>query len=442
MTGRDGFKDRTRLAAALETLQDRVRPVERTESVPVRAADGRVLAAAVSPARPVPHYDRAAMDGFAVVAESTFGATAASPATFDLAAPSEDSASGVDDSASDDDPATDAPRVDGRTAVPVHTGSELPAGADAVVMVEDTTTRGERVEVHASVTRGENVSPAGEDVPGDAALFDAGRRLSPSDLALCRSVGAAAVEVYDRPTVDVIPTGEELVPADPDPGEVVETNALTVSRYVDRWGGVPRRRDVVTDDRSALRAAIERGLDADVVVTTGGSSVGERDLVADVVADRGHLDHHGLAIKPGHPVGLGVVEDTPVLLLPGYPVSCVVTAVQLLQPAVRRAARLPSTPPRTTTATLSRKLPSDAGVRTFARVRLEPTDEGEDAAGSDDVEATAGGDDASLTRCAVPLRTGGAGVLSSVTEADGWVVVPESVEGLDSGAVVTVEHWE
>ncbi|WP_227132978.1 molybdopterin molybdotransferase MoeA [Halorubellus salinus] len=413
MTVGRGFRDRTRLAAARDALLDAVAPVGRTEAVTVADADGRVLAGPVTPARPVPHYDRAAMDGYAVVAESTFGASDRSPTVLRVRERGDG----------------DAPAVDSRTAVPVHTGSELPEGADAVVMVERTERFGDEVEVEASVTVGENVSPVGEDVLGDVDLFADGHRLRPSDLGLVRSVGRTSVEVYEHPVVDVVPTGDELVPADaeraPDPGEVVETNALTVSRYVDAWGGTANYRDVVPDDDALLRDALERGVaDSDLVVTIGGSSVGERDRLAAVVADAGRVVHHGLAIKPGHPAGFGVVDDTPILMLPGSPVSCIVTAVSLLRPALKRAGHLPTVPLPTTTATLDRKVASEPGVRQFVRVALQDPDSDADHPP------------------AVPVRASGANVLSSVTDADGWVTIPESVEGLDAGATVAVEDWE
>ena len=413
MTDGLGFRDRTRLAAARDALLDAVAPLDRTESVPVADADGRVLADPVTPARPVPHYDRAAMDGYAVVAESTFGASDRSPNVLRVGDRGD--------------------RVDSRTVVPVHTGSELPDGADAVLMVERTDRFRDEVEVSGSVTAGENVSPVGEDVAGDADLFADGHRLRPSDLGLLRSVGRTSVEVYERPVVDVIPTGDELVPADeavdraPAPGEVVETNALTVSRYVEAWGGTANYRDVVPDDDALLRDAINRGVaESDVVVTTGGSSVGDRDRIADVVANVGEVLVHGLAIKPGHPAGFGVVDDTPILMLPGYPVSCIVTAVSLLRPACKRAGHLPTVPLPTTTATLDRKVASEPGVRQFVRVALQDPDEA-----SEDTRPRA-----------LPVRASGASVLSSVTDADGWVTIPESVEGLDAGATVAVEDWE
>ena len=261
----------------------------------------------------------------------------------------------------------------------------------------------------------------GEDVSADQPLYEPGHRLRPSDLGMLKSVGVDEVAVYDRPTAGVIPTGEELVQRDPAPGEVVETNGLTVSRYVERWGGRAEYRDVVTDDRAALRAAVQRDLTKDVVVTTGGSSVGERDLIPEVVDDIGEVLVHGVALKPGHPVALGVVEDTPVLMLPGYPVACIVNAVQFLRPALKRAGRLPLPDHPTVEARLDRKLPSEPGTRTFARVTVEERD-GE--------------------RVAVPTRASGSGVLSSVALADGWVEIADGREGIAEGETVGVQNWE
>jgi len=390
-----------------------VAPHGRTEEVALSSADGRVLAEEVVAARNVPHYPRAAMDGYAVRAEDTFRASDRSPEVLRR-----------------------ADETGPRTAVRVHTGSELPAGADAVVMIEQTDEReahraserasGEaasEVEIFDAVAEGENVAPVGEDVESGQHLYDPGHRLRPSDLGLLKSVGVETVTVRERPTVGVIPTGEELVQSDPGPGEVVETNGLTVSRYVERWGGRATYREVVTDDRDALRAAIQRDLTKDVVVTTGGSSVGERDLLPEVVADLGEILFHGVALKPGHPVAVGVVEETPVIMLPGYPVACIINAVQFLRPALKEVGGLPHQSFPTTEARLARKIRSEPGIRTFARVQVEE-DEG-------DGEPVA-----------TPTRASGSGVLSSVALADGWVEVPEEREGIPAGEVVDVQDWE
>jgi len=424
-----GFKRRTRVAEALATLLDEVDPHGRAESVPLARADGRVVAEPIDAPAPVPSYDRAAMDGYAVRAADTFGASDRSPAVLRAADAEADS-------------------IAPGEAARVHTGSAVPDGADAVVMIEQVETVGggdggaAEIEAFDAVAEGENVGEVGEDVAAGQRLFEAGHALRPSDLGLLKSVGLDAVPVSDRPTVAVIPTGEELVQSDPAPGEVIETNGLTVSRLVERWGGEPRYRDVVTDDEDALAAAIEGDLDADVVVTTGGSSVGERDLLPEVVDSLGEVLVHGVALKPGHPVCLGVADDTPVVSLPGYPVACIVNAAQFLRPVQKRAGGTTADPFPTRRARLARKVPSEPGTRTFARVSLSGTAdraESGDAEGGGNAEDD-GGD--SALPAATPTRASGSGILSSVALADGWVVVPEPREGLDAGEVVDVELWE
>jgi molybdopterin molybdotransferase len=394
------FTDVTVLANARQRLREAFDPIDRTDRVPLSAADGRVLAETVTAGRNVPHYDRAAMDGYAVRATDTFGASDRSPATLSI---------------------RDGGEVGPGDATWVHTGSALPPGADAVIMVEHTEAYGEDLEVLDGVADGENVAPVGEDVAADQPLFEPGHRLRPSDLGLLKAVGIDEVTVVDRPSVAVVPTGDELVQADPDSGEVVETNGFTVSRYVRQWGGEPTYRDVVPDDRAALRSAIQRDLTRDVIVTSGGSSVGRRDLLPDVLDSLGEMLFHGVAIEPGHPIGVGVVEERPVVMLPGYPVSTIVGSVQLLRPLLKHLQHCSTRELPTTEARLERKIASEPGERTFARVRLDERD-GE--------------------RVAEPTRTSGAGVLSSVALADGWVVVPEEREGIPEGERVAVEDWE
>lgn len=394
-----GFKELTRVSTARTRLRDVTTRHERTAPRSLTEADGCVLSEAVTSGRNVPHYKRAAMDGFAVRAEDTFGASNRAPNLLRVS---------TDEVAPGD-------------AVRVHTGSEIPPGADAVVMVEHVEPVGDDLEVFDAVAEGENVAPEGEDVEKGQQLYEAGHRLRPSDLGLLKSTGVTEVTVYEKPRVAVIPTGEELVEADPEPGQVVETNGLTVSRLVKRWGGEASYNDIVADDATSLREAVEGNLDADIVVTTGGSSVGERDLIPEVIAEIGEVFVHGVALKPGHPVALGVVSDTPVIMLPGYPVACIINAVQFLRPALKWAGGLPLDAFPTVDARLERKIHSDVGDRTFVRVRLSE-DDGE--------------------RVATPTRASGSGVLSSVALADGWVEVPESSEGIAKGATVAVQNWE
>jgi molybdopterin molybdotransferase len=392
-----GFVERTRVADALETLRAETTVSTGTETVPLEAADGRVLAESVSSPVNVPDFPRAAMDGYAVRAEDTFGAADRSPATLTV----------------------DEERAGPNRATWVHTGSPVAEPADAVVKTEHAREVGDSVEITTAAAVGGNVSDVGEDLEAGQHLFDPGHRLRPSDLALLRSVEVEAVTVRERPTVAVVPTGEELVEADPDPGQAIETNGIMVSSLVERWGGDAIHREVVTDDREALKAAIESDLEADLIVTTGGSSIGKRDLLPAVVEEMGELLVHGVALKPGHPVALGQVEGTPVLMLPGYPVACIVNAWQFVRPILNWTADTTPDEPARVEAELGRKIRSEPGVRSCVRVTV---------AGENPV--------------AEPVHESGASILSSVSLADGWVQVPESVEGYDAGDTVTVEFWE
>lgn len=395
-----GFGSVTRVAAARARLLDIVEPLDRTDRLLLSNAVGRALAEPIQANCDVPHYRRAAMDGWAVRAVDTFGASERSPAIL-----------------------RESSGVESGNAVRVDTGSALPTGADAVVMVEHTERYGEDVEIFDSVAEGENVSPIGEDISEGRSLYDPGHQLRPSDLGLLKSTGISSVEVYEHPTVGVIPTGDELVQSDPEPGEIIETNGMTVAQYSRQWGAIPTYRDVVSDDPESLRAAIERDLTKDVVVTTGGSSVGEHDLIPDVVSDLGRVLVHGVALKPGHPAAFGVVRNTPIVMLPGYPVACIINAVQFLRPLIKRTGNLPCEPHPTSEARLSRKIRSEPGVKTYVRVTLDRSGDGE-------------------TSIATPTRASGSGVLSSVALADGWVVVPEAREGIPEDERVSVENWE
>ena len=404
----DGFQQVTSVEAARARLLAVLDAVDGIEQVPLEAADGRVTATALTASVDVPAYDRAAMDGWAVQAEDTYGASPRRPALLDVL---EAEAATAPETA-----------VHSGGAVRVHTGSQLPTGADAIVMLEQADHVEGQLEVTGTVSPGTNVAPIGEDISADQQLYTAGHRLRPSDLGLLRSVGRAEVPVRAQPRVSVIPTGEEVVQADPGPGEVIETNGLTVSRLVARWGAHPSYREVVTDDPDALAGALRADLDHDLIVTTGGSSVGSRDLLPEVVEGLGTVTVHGVALKPGHPVAIGVVDDTPIVMLPGYPVAAIINAMQFVRPAIAALLGVAPQAVPTRTGRLHRKIVSEPGVRSFVRVRVERTE-----AGHLKVD---------------PVMVGGSGVLSSVALADGWVVVEEAAEGIEAEEEVTVEFWE
>ncbi|MDZ7687650.1 MAG: gephyrin-like molybdotransferase Glp [Halobacteriales archaeon] len=398
---RQGFRKNVRLGDALDEFLPLFGAVD-SETLRLDDAKGRVVGSSVVAERPVPHYDRAAMDGYAVRAEDTHGASEASPVSLEA----------VDRDGN----------VDNGEAAYVHTGSAVPEGADAVVRVEETEEVGESIEVSVAVSEGNNVAYTGEDVEEGETVVEEGVRLLPSRLGVLRSVGVEEVEVRRKPNVSVVPTGDEVVECDPAPGEVVGTNGPMVAEYVERWGGEPSVSDVIPDDEDALREAVsEAATDADLVATTGGSSVGERDLLPEVIDEMGEMLVHGVAVKPGHPVGFGVVDETPVVMLPGYPVSCVVNSFEFVRRGVRTLLNVEETPEPAVRCALEEKIPSEVGARTYTRVVVEKNGDG---------------------RTARPVRTKGAGVLSSVADADGFVVAPESREGYAEGEKVDVLLWE
>jgi len=405
----------TSLSDARSRLRDLCVPHERTESLSVEECAGRILAEPVRAVRTVPHYDRAAMDGFAVRSTDTAGASEESPVQLRL---------------------SDSPVGEGE-ATRVHTGSAFPDDADTVVRIERSEVSDGQVTVYDDPPAGKDVAPAGEDVDAGEQLFDAGRRLRSSDLALLRVAGHRSLDIVERPRVSVVPTGEELVTSgtDPEPGEVVETNGLLVSKLIDQWGGTPTYRDIVGDDTERLRAVLERDTDHDIIVTTGGTSVGKRDHIEDVVTNLGTVLVHGVAIKPGHPVGFGVVDETPVLLLPGYPVSCLVNAVQFLRPAIAWTAGHTPQPHPTVRARTAEPLDSKPGKRSFERVTVEQSPAREA------VNGVRTGPETGLPGVRA-VKKSGASVLSGVAFADGWVEIPESMERIPAGAEVNVQQWE
>ncbi len=394
-----GFRALTGIERAQKIFLSSFEPLSRMETVRLEDAGERVLAKDVRAPRDVPHYDRSAMDGYAVVASDTFGSSKDAGAVLKL---------------------TGADSIESGQCRQVHTGSPIPGGADAVIMVENTEASGEGIEALAQVSPGQNIGRAGEDVRKGDTVFREGRLLKPSDVGLLAAMGLTEVTVYARPRVLIVPTGEEIVPRgeEPAPGQMNESNGVMNYLYIKRFGGIPQVHAIVPDNKEALAAALEEGLGYDLVVTTGGSSVGRRDLIAEVLSSEGAVLVHGVAIKPGKPVALGIIgKKVPIVCLPGYPAACAIDSMVFVDPAVKKLGHMPPSQYRTQKAVLTRKIFSEAGYRSYTRVSVE------------------GGR-------ATPLRTKGAGILSSVSQADGYVIIPEDVEGREAGEEVEVTFLE
>src|SRR5262249_40256044 len=256
----------------------------------------------------------------------------------------------------------------------IATGAPLPAGADAVVMVEETTTvAADQVAVLIGVTAGQNVSPAASDIARGAVIVRAGDLLTPARVGALAAIGATDVVVFARPRVAVLSTGSEVVePGQPlEPGQIFDVNRFTLAAIVAAHGGIADPRPPVADTLPALTEALDRAATADVLVFSGGSSVGERDLVFDLVAARGEMMFHGVAIKPGKPTAFARVGGKPFFGMPGNPTSCLSNAYVFLVPFLRAMARLPAYAPRTVRVELGSRIASPSGRHTFYTVKIE-----------------------------------------------------------------------
>ncbi len=363
------------------------------EPVAVEAALGRVTAEAVFAALSSPHYHAAAMDGIAVRAAETFGAAETTPVRLSV----------------------------GAQAVAVDTGDPVPAGFDAVIMVEDLNWPTDGVvEIVAPAVPWQHIRPLGEDIVATELLLPANHRIRAVDLGALLAGGLTKVKVRRRPVVAILPTGTELV----EPGEllqtgsIIESNSRVLAGLVTEWGGQPWRCGIVPDDYAQIRARVqEAAAAADIVVINAGSSAGSEDFTAAIIAELGELTVHGVAIKPGKPVMLGLVGNKPCIGIPGYPVSAVITFDLFVKSLVSRLQGVAVPERETVSANLTRSVVSALGAEEFVRVALGVV--------GDKMVAT-------------PMSRG-AGITLSLVRADGWLRVPRLSEGYREGQTVTVE---
>ena len=391
------------LDEALTLIFDVASPIARTERVSIRDAHGRIVGVNAASALDVPPFDRAAMDGYAVIAEDTFGAGRYEPRVLTC----------VEKVYTGQVPTRALSRGE---CIEIATGAPMPDGADAVVMVEETEKDGAAsVRVFTPVYPRQHVGRRAADLAAGQVVVAAGEVLTPGRIGALAATGVLDVEVVAKPRVAILSTGNEIVdPGQPlAPGQIYDINQFTLSAIIAAHGGVPVVRPGAPDDLEALKAAIQSAAAEDVIVFSGGSSVGERDLIMDALQALGEVLFHGIAVKPGKPTVFGRLNGTPFLGMPGYPTSCLSNGYMLLVPLLRRMARLPEYTPHIVSVPLGRRIVSTTGRHQFYTVRI-------------------------MNGVAEPAFKA-SGDITSMSRADGYIEIPAQTDIVEAGEVVDVK---
>ena len=396
------FASTISLEEARRLLAEHLRPITRKERLPLANAAGRVAAADVASPMHVPPFARSAMDGYALVSADVAGASRDAPVRLRIA-----------DRIFTGQPSSQV--VAPGSCAEIATGAPIPAGADAVVMVEETTRAGEHhVDVFATARSGQNIGRQGADIMRGDLVVRVGDALNASRLGAVAAIGCSEVDVFAQPRVALVSTGNEVIdPGQPLlPGQIYDVNRFTLAAVAQEHGGVPEAHRPAQDTLGSLHETLDRCRNADIIVFSGGSSVGDRDLLVDLIAERGELVFHGIAVKPGKPTLFALVNNAPFFGMPGNPTSCLSNAYILLVPFLRATARLPIYPARTLRVPLGRRIVSQAGRHQFYTVRV-----------TDGV--------------AYPAFKA-SGDITSLSQADGYIEIPSTESVVEEGAMVTV----
>lgn len=362
-----------------------------TQVIPVYESCGRVTAEAVYAHICAPHYTASAMDGVAVCARDTFGATETTPVT-----------------------------LHPEQFTVLDTGDPVPEGRDAVIMVEDLVKNEDgSITIHAAAAPWQHIRQIGEDVCAGEMILPGHMTVTPAAIGAMIAGGVLELRVIRRPVVGIIPTGDEIIPpcTDPRPGDILEFNGSIFSAMVRQWGAEPVVYPIVPDDFNRIKAMVEKASDqCDMVILNAGSSAGREDFSAQVIRQLGQVLYHGIAIKPGKPAILGCRGKTAILGVPGYPVSGIIVIEQFLKPLIEHWLKTAAQPEHYAQATLTRPVVSGLKYQEFVRVRV----------------GAVGG-----RLMASPLSRG-SGVVSSFMKADGILEVPQGLEGYEAGEEVTL----
>lgn len=418
MTDMRPIRETIPLEEAREIIEQATPPVERVERVKLAEAHRRVLAADIVSPMDVPPFARAAMDGYAVIAADTFGAGQYDAKVLRV----------VETVYTGQVPAR---AVAAGECIEIATGAPLPQGADAVVMVEETEKAPDgAVRIFSPVYPGQNVGRRGADIKASQVVLRRGDQLTPSRVGAMAAIGLESVEVYAKPRIAILSTGNEIVEPGQalPPGGIYDINKFTLTAIIAEHGGIAVPHPTAPDTVEDLGRALDEAADADLIVFSGGSSVGERDLILDVLVRKGEVLFHGIAVKPGKPTLFGLFAPgtshsalrtshlaprTPVLGMPGYPTSCLSNGYMLLAPLLRRLAHLPPLEPRTVTVPLGQRVVSTTGRHQFYTVRI-------------------------VDGAAMPAFKA-SGDISSMSQADGYIEIPAQTDIVEKGQMVEVK---
>ncbi len=402
------FKDLITYARAMEMIMNQTMEIKGVERIDIEDGNGRILSSHVIAGDDVPGFFRAAMDGYAVMASDTLGASRTSPLPLKLA--------GKIFAGQKPDVILEA-----GNCIQIATGAPMPEGADAVVMVEETSLDPPLVKIFKPVYAGANVSAPDSDIKKGQEILKAGTELNPPKIGVMAALGLREVEVFSRPRVSIFPTGEELVTpgGELDTGRIFDINSYTLASLLSANGADITIHELTGDSEEELKACLDKARSSDHAIFSGGSSVGERDLLAKVLAEEGEVIFHGIALKPGKPTIFGKVGSTLVFGMPGYPTSCLTNAYSLLVPSIRKMARLPSGQ-RSERAVLGERIVSTIGRHHLYTVKLERRNE-----------------DGRECNIAHPVFKE-SGAITSMSEASGWIEIPQNTEFLEKGTEVVV----
>jgi molybdopterin molybdotransferase len=401
---------------ALEKILSYAKFLE-TEEKPVLAALGQVLAEDVVAPADVPPRDNAAMDGYALRADDIRGANPTNPRILRVIATV---AAG----------SVARKKVTPDTAIRIMTGAPLPEGADTVVRFEDTDETARKgisgeIGVMTGLAAGSNVRRAGEDIPKNSTVLTKGTVLRPQEIGALASVGRGKVRVIRRPVVAILATGNELteIGRKLGPGKIYNSNSYALAAQVARYGGIPKVLGIARDRERSLNARLAKGLDSDLLITSGGVSVGDYDLVKEILAQQGEITFWQVRMKPGKPLAFGRIGKVPLLGLPGNPVSSMVSFEIFVRPAIFKMMGKPPTAKPTVRALTDSPLENSDGRRVYIRAKVEKTDGG---------------------YLAHVAGAQGSGILTSMVRANGLVVIPEDRKSLAAGeeAEVIMLDWD